>query len=244
MLRTIVFPRRARHSRHVVLPIAAALVFNGCSGGAIPAPIHTVVASSCASNFIELTPEHTRSPVQIDLNAGYYQGRLANLPGYSYVVHGQFPDSVLMSWTIYDHDGHIYSGTYDQRVRPDPENVNPFEPGTRVLAANRSYTLFFHAVGTPVPRDVPASNVLELPPVPASGSNRMYITERSYWSQPGVPRIGGPPSKQPPEVSAVSAYNPIQSVACPGGGSGLFPASAFTIPAPVPGHILFFRIPS
>lgn len=229
--------------RNAAISIAAALVLNGCSGS-IPPPAPATGGSNCAADFVELTPEHTRSPVQIDLNAGYYQGRLANLPGYSYVVHGEFPNSILMSWTIYDHDGHIYSGTFDQRVRPDPHNVNPFEPGARVRAGNRSYTLFFHAAHTPVLGGVPPSNVLELPPVPTSGSDRMYITERSYWSQPGVPRIGGPPSSQPPEIFAVRADNPAARVACPGGGSGIFPASAFALPAPVPGRILFFRIPS
>ena len=229
--------------RGVALAIVTAIVLNGCTGS-IPAPNGTIGTSSCAADFVELVPDHTRSPVQIDLNAGYYQGRIANLAGYSYIVHGQFPDSILMSWTIYDQNGRIFSGIYDRQVRPDPNNVNPFEPGTRVRARNRNYTLFFHAANTPVPNGVPPSNVLELPSVPTSGSNRLYVTERSYWSQPGVPRIGGPPSLQPPAIFAVSANAPTQRVACPGSGSGIFAASAFALPAPVPGRILFFRIPS
>lgn len=182
--------------------------------------------------------------MQIDLNAGYYQGRIANVPGYSYVVRGEFPNSILMTWVIYDEKGRIYSALHDRQIEPDPGNVNPFRPGARVLAPNRSYTLFLHAAGTPVPSGISESNVLALPPPPRGASDRMYVTERSYWSQPGVPRIGGPPSKQPPAVFAVRANDPATSVPCPGPGSGLFPASSFSFPTPVPGRILFFRIPS
>lgn len=230
-------------ARSVALSLAIALALASCSSAVSTIPA-AGSPSSCAADFAELTPEHTRSPVQIDLNAGYYQGRIANVPGYSYVVHGEFPNSILMTWVIYDEKARIYSAVYDQQVEPDPGSVNPFRAGARVLAHNRSYTLFFHAAGTPVPLGIPASNVLLLPPVPMSGSNRMYVTERSYWSQPGVPRIGGPPSKQPPEIFAVRATEPTLRVACPGTGSGFFTASPFTFPTPIPGRILFFRIPS
>lgn len=229
--------------RSIALSIATALALTSCSS-AIPTAPAARNLSSCAANFVALTPEHTRSPVQIDLNAGYYQGRIANLPGYSYVVHGEFPNSILMTWVIYDEKGHIYSALYDRQIEPDTGNVNPFRAGSRVLARNRSYTLFFHAAGTPVPQGIPATNVLPLPAPPASGSNRMYVTERSYWSQPGVPRLGGPPSKQPPQIFAVRASDPVQPVACPGTGSGFFPAAAFKFPTPIAGRILFFRIPS
>lgn len=225
--------------------MAACGVPSGAINSLAPLPVDSATSANCAGDFHELTPEHTRSPVQIDLNAGYYQGTIANLPGYSYVVRGQFPNSILMTWVIYGENGQIYSAIHDRQVRPDPANVNPFVPGSRVLARNRRYTLFLHAAGTPVPKTIPPSNVMLLPPVPSSGSNRMYVTDRSYWSQPGVPRIGGPPSRQPPTILAVDARDPGKPVACPGTGSGLFsPPPSLLFPQPVPGRILFFRIPS
>jgi hypothetical protein len=229
-------------TRVTALGLATAIALASCSSAVTTIP--AAPASSCAADFAELTPDHTRSPVQIDLNAGYYEGRIANLPGYSYVVRGEFPNSILMTWVIYDEKAQIYSAIYDRKIQADPANVNPFRAGARVLAQNRSYTLFFHAAGTPVPPGIPAGNVLPLPPPPTSGSNRMYVTERSYWSQPGVPRMGGPPSKQPPEIFAVRAGEPTQRIACPGTGTGFFSAAPFKFPTPIAGRILFFRIPS
>jgi len=196
--------------------------------------------SSCARDFRVLEPNLTRSPQQMDLNAGYYQGVMANNGDVSFIVQGQFPHSILLSWVIYDANGQIYSAVHDQQMTPDPDNVNPFLPGAAVLAANRSYTAFFKPDGAPTPDGIPASNVLILPP--ASENDRIYITMRSYWAEPGYPRVGGPT----PTIRAVDASDPTQPGVCPGIGLGddLFPLAAFAFPAPEPGRILFFRPPN
>jgi hypothetical protein len=176
----------------------------------------------------------------MDFNAGYYQGIMQNTGDVSFVVKGQFPNSILLSWVIYDANGQIYSAVNDQELTPDVGNVNPFLPGVDVLAANRSYTAFFMPEGAVAPEGIAASNVLTLPPV--STSDRIYITMRSYWSQPGYPRVGGPT----PTIQAVSAADPTQPATCPGLGldEDLFPLAPFTIPTPESGRILFFRPPN
>lgn len=196
--------------------------------------------ASCTRDFRVLEPKLTRSPQQMDLNAGYYQGAMANNGDVSFLVQGQFPHSILLSWVIYDANGQIYSAVHDQQMTPDPDNVNPFLPGAEVLAANRGYTAFFKPDGAPTPDGIPASNVLTLPP--ASENDRIYITMRAYWAEPGYPRIGGPT----PTISAVNASDPTQPGVCPGLGMGddLFPLAPFTLPAPEPGRILFFRPPN
>ncbi|MBE2238254.1 MAG: hypothetical protein IAE81_10715 [Caldilineaceae bacterium] len=196
--------------------------------------------SSCARDFRVIEPNLTRTPQQMDFNAGYYQGIMQNTGDVSFVVKGQFPNSILLSWVIYDANGQIYSAVNDQELTPDVGNVNPFLPGVDVLAANRSYTAFFMPEGAVAPEGIAASNVLTLPPV--STSDRIYITMRSYWSQPGYPRVGGPT----PTIQAVSAADPTQPATCPGLGldEDLFPLAPFTIPTPESGRILFFRPPN
>lgn len=196
--------------------------------------------SSCVRDFRVLEPKLTRSPQQMDLNAGYYQSVMANNGDVSFLVQGQFPHSILLSWVIYDANGQIYSAVHDQQMTPDPDNINPFLTGAEVLAANRSYTAFFKPEGAPTPDGIPASNVLILPP--ASENDRIYITMRSYWAEPGYPRVGGPT----PTISAVNASDPTQPGVCPGLGMSddLFPLSPFELPAPEPGRILFFRPPN
>ena len=196
--------------------------------------------SSCERDFRVLEPNLTRSPQQMDLNAGYYQGVMNNTGEESFLVQGMFPHSILLSWVIYDSNGQIYSAVYDKQMTADPDNVNPFLAGANVLADNRSYTAFFKPEGAPTPDGIPASNVLTLPP--ASENDRIYITMRSYWPEPYFPRVGGPT----PVITAVSAADPSQPAVCPGIGLGeeAFPLAPFTFPAPEPGRILFFRPPN
>lgn len=196
--------------------------------------------ASCTRDFRVLEPKLTRSPQQMDLNAGYYQGVMANNGDVSVLVQGQFPHSILLSWVIYDANGQIYSAVHDQQMTPDHDNVNPFLPGAEVLAANRNYTAFFKPERAPTPDGIPTSNVLILPP--ASENDRIYITMRSYWPEPGYPRVGGPT----PTIQAVVASDPTQPGVCPGIGLGedLFPLAPFDLPAPEPGRILFFCPPN
>lgn len=234
-----------------LLTVAALLVLSACTVTVDPGGRVRVAAqnfadqertdpSSCARDFRVLEPNLTRSPQQMDLNAGYYQGVLNNTGAESFLVQGTFPHSILLSWVIYDSNGQIFSAVHDQQMTADPGNVNPFLSGASVQASNRSYTAFFKPEGAPTPAGIPASNVLTLPP--ASENDRIYITMRSYWPEPYYPRVGGPP----PVITAVSAADPSQPATCPGIGFGeeVFPLAPFTVPVPEPGRILFFRPPN
>jgi hypothetical protein len=116
----------------LILPLLSACTVVVDPGARVGAAAENFVAqartnpSSCARDFRVLEPNLTRSPQQMDLNAGYYQGVLNNTGEHSFVVRGTFPHSILLSWVIYDADGQIYSAVYDQQMTPDDGNVNPF----------------------------------------------------------------------------------------------------------------------
>jgi len=165
--------------------------------------------SSCVRDFRVLEPSVSRTPMQMDLNPGYYQGVMKNTDDVSFIAKGEFPHSILLSWVIYDANGQTYSAVNDQEITPDPENVNPFLSCELILATNRSYTAFYAPKGATVPDGVPQSNLLTLPP--AAESDCIYITMRSYWPQPGFPRDGGPA----PTIEAVSAANPAETALLP-----------------------------
>ena len=165
--------------------------------------------SSSTRDFRILEPSVSRTPMQMDLHSGYYQGMMKNTGDISFMIKGEFPHSILLSRVIYDANGQIYSAVNDQEMTPDLENVNPFLSGELILATNRSYPAFFAPEGATVPDGVPQSNVLTLPP--AAESDRVYITMCSYWPQPGFPRDGGPA----PTIEAVSAANPAETALLP-----------------------------
>ena len=197
---------------------------------------HTSDTSLCP--FGPIAPTVDVVPAKEDLNAGYYVGSFPNSGNVSFLIHGKFPYSVMLTWVIYDASAQIYSAVTDQQITPDPGSVNPFVPGTPVLSPNRSYTLFFAQSGNPVPTGIPASNVVPLPP-PAE-SPHLYVIMRTYWSQPGYSRFGGPL----PTVQAVSATNPATPVACPPIDLTIPSIPAIQPPSPQPGNILFFRPPN
>jgi hypothetical protein len=68
-------------ARTVAVSIGSAVLIASCGTPSrttswTPSPSESPSSASCAANFHELTLERTRSPVQIDLNAGYYQGTI------------------------------------------------------------------------------------------------------------------------------------------------------------------------
>jgi hypothetical protein len=192
-------------------------------------------ASSCA--FLPVASDVDTLPAKEDLNAGYDVGSLPNTGNVSFVVHGEFPYSVMLTWVVYDSNAQIYSVVTDQQITPDPGSINPFLEGAAVLAPNRAYTLFLAQPGSPVPAGIPQANVVPLPPV--AGNSHFYIIMRAYWSQPGYSRFGG----ALPTVQAVSAADPGTPVACPPIDTTIPPLPPIQPPSPQPGKILFFRPP-
>src|SRR5262249_26507370 len=74
--------------------------------------------------------------------------------GVAYKVTGQFSHSTTLVFTAYNNLLDIVSPAYtinDSNIIPDPGSVNPFVPGTRVMAPNRSYTVWFWPDSIPVP---------------------------------------------------------------------------------------------
>jgi hypothetical protein len=225
-------------ARRRVLPACMIVaVVTLCSPMLASVPAHATVmgASSCA--FLPVASDVDILPAKEDVHAAYYVGSMPDSGNESFVVHGQFPHSVMLTWVVYDANAQIYSTLTDQQITPDPGSVNPFLQGASVLAPNRAYTLFLAQPGSPVPPGIPPGNVVSLPP--PAGNSHFYVIMRSYWSQPGYSRFGG----AVPTVQAVSAANPATPVACPPLDVTIPPLPPIQPPSPEPGKILFFRPP-
>ena len=140
-----------------------------------------------------------------------------NLPGsanVAYKLTGQFPHSTTMSITTYNDLWFIPQPTgyvlNDNQIIPDPGSVNPFVPGTRVMAPNRNYTVYIWPDSVPVPAGL--QNVVLYPTKAADPTDRLarwYLTLRFYHMQPGYSAIAAEPT-----ITAVSATNPSTQVRC------------------------------
>jgi hypothetical protein len=126
-------------------------------------------------------------------------------------ITGQFPYAAWTSWTIYtDLQGRLqpFSVVKDSAITPEEGSVNPFVPGTAVLAPERDFRLLVLPQGTDTTtideslQDVPASNILSSP---TTGSwyvlaNRVYHSFAGY-NQGGA---AGPADIPFPTVRAVN----------------------------------------
>jgi hypothetical protein len=140
-----------------------------------------------------------------------------NSPGsanVAYKITGEFPHSTTMSFTTYDDMWYLPGEDYllnDVDVAPDPGSVNPFVPGTKVMGQPRNYTVYMWPDSVPVPRGL--KNVFLYPTKaadPRDQNARWYVTMRLYHMQPGYSAIASEPA-----LTAISALNPSQEVACP-----------------------------
>ena len=114
-------------------------------------------------------------------------------------ITGDFPHAAWTEWMTYTGvtgGAQPFSLVKDSAITPDQGSVNPFVPGTAVLADNRSYRLLILPKGTdqstiaaPL-RDVPASNVLFSPTTGYS----FAVANRVYNAFPGYNQggAGGP----------------------------------------------------
>jgi len=106
-----------------LLIIAVAIL---CSPMLASVPAHATVASASSCAFLPVASDADILPAKEDVHAGYYVGSLPDSGNESFVVHGQFPHSVMLTWVVYDANAQIYSTLTDQQITPDPGSVNPF----------------------------------------------------------------------------------------------------------------------
>ena len=197
-------------------------------------------------------PDHVRSPVQMDIHAGYRIFAFHSDGTIGYRLSGEFPYAAFLSFTTYNGaDGLLYNALLDYQIKPDPGSKNPFQAGELVNYPDRSYTV------TVLPADtVPdVANPIFMPPLPP-GSNLMTVVlvQRIYLAEPGVkpppgesPRFGGveAPTIEPFEVS-----NPATPAGCPSGDFSAITSQVESFggnfsqsPLPRNGRIEFYRPP-
>ena len=179
------------------LPLLTVLALAGPSAEAQARP-HTVAAraavtgNTCPSMVFE--PDASLYPAQPSFHAGYdnwIQKFDDSTAKWGFVISGQFPYALWMSWTVYTAKG-VPTFTFPRTgTRPDPGSVNPFQTGVRMLAPSRSYHLYLMPATTPesvietMKSQFGADNVATLPPFVPTGPNRNTawgLVQRSYWS--------------------------------------------------------------
>lgn len=81
----------------------------------------------------------------IETHVAYWYTKLDLPPGSRVVLRGKFPHARFMSLTSYGsfagQRGAPIAGFSDYEIKPDAGSINPFLPGSRRTATNRSYTL-------------------------------------------------------------------------------------------------------
>jgi hypothetical protein len=135
----------------------------------------------------------------------------------AYKITGPFAHSTTQVFTSYDNLIDIPGANYtlnDSDIIPDAGSVNPFVPGTRVMAPNRNQTVYVWPDDTPVPAGL--KNVVLYPTAayPGSGEGpnpRWSMALRLYHMQPGYSTLAALRSLR---ITAVSATNPSQEVRC------------------------------
>jgi hypothetical protein len=200
---------------------------------------------SCRWNA-EIARDWVRSPVQMDIHAGYRIFVFHSDGTIGYRIRGEYPYAAFMSFTIYD-NALLYGALTDYQIDADPGSINPFLANELVNAPNRSYTVTVLPDGA-VP-DASLPNPIFMPPLPPS-SNLMTVVlvQRIYLAEPQVKdRFGGvdAPTIEPFEVSTPTP------VACPSGDFtaiinqfGSFNGNFSQSPLPRDGKIEFYRPPA
>lgn len=197
---------------------------------------------------LELAPDAVRSPVQMDIHAGYRIFVFKSDGTVGYTLRGRFPFAAFLSFTIYNADGGLlHAALTDHQIEQDPGSINPFTADQYVNAPNRSYTITVLPDGANPVSSMP--NPIFLPP-PARGSNVVtaVLVQRIYLAEPQVnDRFGGvdAPTIEPFEVS-----NPTIPAGCPTGDFSAITSQFGNLgghfrqsPSPRDGKISFYRPP-
>ena len=133
----------------------------------------------------------------------------------AYKITGQFPHSTTFSFSTYDNVMDLPGPDYaldDQQIVPDRGSVNPFLPGSRVMAKHRNYTAWAWPDSVPVPAGM--KNVFLYPTKPVSPLDtlaRWNLVMRMYHMQPGFRRLA---AMRAQNITAVST-NTLRPAACP-----------------------------
>jgi hypothetical protein len=187
--------RRRTTAPLVGLVTVLALVAGACSSdddeGTAAQDAATTTATSAVTGgecpYVVDTSKADFYPIQPSFSAGYTlsaQKLTSDTADWAYEVTADFPYSNWTAWYLYDLNGVPLYKFSDASIVPDPGSTNPFVQGNPILAADRSFTLYF------MPSTTPPSVVSEMQGdgknvalLPAVGStDGVSIVSRSYWS--------------------------------------------------------------
>lgn len=203
----------------------------------------TADANSC--RWVEKAPDWVRSPIQMDIHAGYRIFVFYSDGTVGYRVRGEFPHAAFMSFTIYD-NALLYAALTDYEIEADPGSVNPFHSNEPVNAPNRAYTV------TVLPHNArrdEIANPIFMPPLPhGSNPTALVLAQRIYLGEPqDQDRFGGvdAPTIEPFDVRTSAP------AACRRGDFtaiidqfGSFGGNFSQSPLPREGKIEFYRAPA
>jgi hypothetical protein len=166
--------------------------------------------------WVPVAPDVVRSPVQMDIHAGYLLFVFKSDGTVGYRLRGRFPFSAFMSFTIYHEHGLLHAALLDTNINPDADSINPFRQPEPVNAENRSFEVTVLPAGSAADS---MSNPIFMPPLPRGTSEAMVVlVERVYLTEPQkaepqeYARFGG---VEPPTIEPFLVSRPWIPVACP-----------------------------
>jgi hypothetical protein len=194
----------------------------------------------------DIARDWVRSPVQMDIHAGYRIFVFHTDGTIGYRLRGEFPYAAFLSFTIYD-GTLLYAALTDYQIEPDPGSANPFDQDEFVHARDRSYTVTVLPDGA-VPAGSPRNPMIMPPLPPGTTEKTIVLAQRIYLAEPQVDdRFGGvdAPTIEP---FVVSTGKPA---ACPRGDFkavvgqfGRVGGNFSQSPLPRDGKIEFYRPPA
>jgi len=168
----------------VVLTLAACKTSTQAAGSASPS-VAAVSGNTCPQVFDASAADFY--PVQPSFSAGYTaaaQHLTSATANWAYVVTGDFPYSQWMAWYLYSTKGVPLVKLSDTDIKPDAGSVNPFTPGAKILAVQRSYHIYIMPSTTPSSvvsaMQSQGKNVMVMPT--SASTPGVSIVSRSYWS--------------------------------------------------------------
>jgi hypothetical protein len=206
------------------------------TGGPTTASSSTADPSVCGYYYEWLSS--WRFPLQPDPHAAYsYVMPSITSDPVAFEVTGELPRAPWTSWMVYSDaasGAKPVSLVKGADIVPEAEVINPFVPGNRVLAPQRSFRLLVLPQGVEQSaialslQDVPAANVLTSP----TDGSYFIIANRVYNAYPGYNRggAGGVEGTPFPAVRAVN-YETGEPVDCSGLNQAPHPAAPTDMPS-------------
>lgn len=207
----------------VVIAIGLTVLVAGCDGddsssspppgstSARPSDDATVSTDSSTCGYLYEWATTFRFPLQPDPHAAYTYvlPRITSEP-IGFEITGPFPHAAWTEWMVYTGFGEMaqpFSIVEGADVTPEPDSVNTFTPGTKVMAPDRRYRILIVPKGTDtaaLPEDLgstPSTNILTSP----TKGHSFIIANRVYNAFPGYNQGGaaGPTDSPFPVVRSV-----------------------------------------